>query len=134
MYGAATSAAVFTLVTSTAIRLVATTVNTRKLAVAAPCERQVRRPDRYRSSYLVAYLGRYLVLRPGGCPIQNMLRVRRVPDLGALNKSWTRLGAAVREDVRVPDEIQDNLRMADDVACLYWRRAASRKWGKLNDD
>ena len=28
--------------------------------------------------------------------------------------------AAVREDVRVPDEIEDNLRASDDVALIFW--------------
>lgn len=49
-----------------------------------------------------------------------MLGVRRVRHLGALNKSRTSLGAAVREDVRVPDEIEDNLRASDDVALIFW--------------
>jgi hypothetical protein len=64
-----------------------------------------------------------------------MLGLRRVRDLGALNKLWTSLGATVREDVRVPDEIQDNLTVSADVALIFWGRAASRKWGRgLNDD
>ena len=63
------------------------------------------------------------------CPIQNMLGVRRVRDHGVLNYSRTSLGGAVREDVRVRDEIRDNLRVSDDVALIVWRRAASRKSG-----
>jgi hypothetical protein len=59
-----------------------------------------------------------------------MLGVRRVRHLGALNKSRTSPGAAVREDVRVPDEIQDNLTVSGDVALIFWRRAASRKLGE----
>jgi hypothetical protein len=69
------------------------------------------------------------------CPIQNMLGVRRVRDLGGLNKLDESSRAAVREDVRVSDEIQDNLRVSDDAAPIFWRRAASRKWGRgLTDD
>jgi hypothetical protein len=55
-----------------------------------------------------------------------MLGVRRVRGFDALNYSRTSLGGAVHEDVAVPYEIQDNLRVWDDVALIVWQGVSAR--------
>ena len=40
---------------------------------------------------------------------------------------------AVREDLTVPDEIQDNLRVSDDVALIVCGRVASQKRGGCDE-
>jgi hypothetical protein len=62
------------------------------------------------------------------CPIQNMLVARRSCDVGGLNCSRTRLGRAVLENVRVSEEIQEDLRVPNRIS--PGRRRAPEQLGE----
>lgn len=47
------------------------------------------------------------------CPIQDFLRVRGSADRRTLNWLWTASGQEIHDNVRVPDEIQKDVRVPD---------------------
>lgn len=48
-----------------------------------------------------------------GCPIRNFLRARGSADRRTLNWLWTASGQEIHDNVRVPDEIQKDLRASE---------------------
>lgn len=60
------------------------------------------------------------------CPIRNFLRVRGSADRRTLNWLWTASGQEIHDNVRVPDEIQKDLRASEWLIRSIQRRHGPR--------
>ncbi len=60
------------------------------------------------------------------CPIRNFLRVRGSADRRTLNWLWTASGQEIHDNVRVPDEIQKDLRASEWLIRSIQRRHGHR--------